>query len=711
MTTGLVYGVDVGMSTSTLVIGRPGKEPVLARDPAVRAGVPTVPSTVCLLPDGTLAVGGAAENAGRLRPQHYRSRFKRDFADPIPLALGEDRELTAHELTAEVLRFLREQAVETVAGAPERVVVTVPASWEEHNRQLMRAATGLAGFDPATVRLEPDAVAATAYAFADTTLPAQVTALVYDLGGGTFDCAVAQTGPDGAFEVLGRPGGIPDLGGTDFDRLLLAHLRQRFPDRIAHLFADTTDLDLLPRRLALRDTCEQIKIRLSAVTAHPAYLTELDPPTTVTLTRDELDELVRPALLETIAECERLLDDLGLRWSDIDRIIPVGGPSRMPSVGRTLSGHTGRPVLRTAEPELAVAYGAALLAVRPTPDTRRVSGAASAARPGHGRSTAPTATPTTATPDGGPTPDVDRASSGVAQHGRTDPRTITVGRRVCAVAVDGAGLTLTTGSPGEVQLWDLRHERLRWRRRLEPGDDAAGGVCCTPDGTRVAAAGRDCTARVWDAATGDHLLRVRHDDRVNAVTFSPDGALIATASHDQTAVLWDSRSGRRLATFAGTHLLHGVALHPDGTLLATAGGRREAEVWDVAERRRLRSLPHDDWVNAVAFSHDGALIATASYDGTAVVWDVRSGDPVTTVRHDGGVLAVAFGARGRLLGTAGDDRTGRVWTVPEGREVGRVHHAGAVHGVAFGGPTTLVTGGHDQVVRITTWPGTARETR
>ncbi|MFF0717831.1 Hsp70 family protein [Micromonospora sp. NPDC003816] len=711
MPSGLVYGVDFGMSTSALVIGRPGGEPVLARDPAGRPDVPTVPSAVCLLPDGTLAVGAVAEHAGRLRPQHYRCRFKRDFADPIPWALGEDCELTTHELTAEVLRFLREQATETVAGTPERVVVTVPASWEDHNRHLMRTAAGVAGFDPATVRLEPDPVAAAAYAFADTTLPAQVTALVYDLGGGTFDCAVAQTGPDGAFEVLGRPGAIPDLGGTDIDRMLLAHIRQRFPDRCAHLFADTTDLDLLPRRLQLRDTCEQIKIRLSTVTTHSADLTDLDPPTTFTFTRDELDELVRPALRETITECERLLDDLGLRWSDIDRIVPVGGPTRMPSVGRTLSGHTGRPVLRTAEPELAVAYGAALLAARPTPDTRRSARRAFSARPGPGQATMPAAAPTTATPDGGRRPDGGGTPSGVDQHGRTDPRTIAVGRRVYAVAVDGAGATLATGSPGEVQLWDLRHDRLRWRRRLGPGDDAASGVCCTPDGARIAAAGRDGTARVWDAVTGDQLLRVRHDDWVDAVTFSPDGTLLATASHDQTAVLWDSRSGRRLATFAGSHRLHGVAFHPDGSLLATAAGRRGAEVWSVAERRPLRLLPHDDWVNAVTFSPDGTLLATAGYDGTAVVWDTASGDRVVSVRHDGGVLAVAFGSRGRLLGTAGDDRTGRVWTVPEGREVSRIHHAGVVHGVAFAGPRTLVTGGHDLVVRISTWSDAGQEGR
>ncbi|MVO88060.1 Hsp70 family protein [Streptomyces sp. p1417] len=357
---GPVYGIDFGTWTSALVVLRRGHPPLAVRDPVSPYGATSVRSAVCLLPDGSTVVGQAAVNARLQRPGWFRTEFKREFGEAFPHQLGE-RRFTTVQLTAEVLGFLVAQARAAVDAAPSRVVITVPATWEGNRRELMLAAAESAGLAPETVELLTEPVAATVYALHDHGMDRDRTVLVYDLGGGTFDLAVARGSTEG-FAVLGAPGGLADVGGLAVDRAVLAMVHKRCPEAVAALrgaAAGSDDPGVLRRAILLAEACTTYKHQLSVSSEHSDLLTMLDPPVEVTLTQHDLKEAVRPMLSDTAEECERVLRTHGLEWGDLDLIVPVGGSSRLPMVGDLLAERSGQTVLSVSEPELAVATGAA----------------------------------------------------------------------------------------------------------------------------------------------------------------------------------------------------------------------------------------------------------------------------------------------------------------------------------------------------------------
>lgn len=360
---GPVYGIDFGTWTSALVILRRGHPPLPVRDPVSPYGATSVRSAVCLLPDGSTVVGQAALNSRLRRPERFRAEFKREFGEAFPHQLGE-RRFTTVQLTTEVLGFLVEQAGAAVNAAPSRVVITVPATWEGNRRELMLAAAEAAGLPPEVVEVRTEPVAATVYALHDHGMDRDRTVLVYDLGGGTFDVAVAQGSTEG-FAVLGSPGGLADAGGIAIDRAVLALVQERCPEAVAELrqaAAGSDDPAVLRRAILLAEACTTFKHQLSVSSQHSDLLTMLDPPVEVTLTQADLKAAIRPMLSDTVEECERVLRTHGLEWGDLDLIVPVGGSSRLPMVGDLLAERSGQPVLTVSEPELAVATGAAWLA-------------------------------------------------------------------------------------------------------------------------------------------------------------------------------------------------------------------------------------------------------------------------------------------------------------------------------------------------------------
>lgn len=366
-TPGLAHAIDFGTSTSSIVVCCPDGTTVPVADPDRPLDrVLSIPTAVCAAFDGTILVGTAAEYARASSPGAYRREFKRVFGRPSALPLGVTS-ATPDELTTHVLRFLRECAKTAVPGDPERVIMTIPVSWEAGNHALMREAAVRAGYHDAIIGMVAEPVAAVAEAFGDsgsvTSTP--LTALVYDLGGGTFDCAIAR-GTTDLFEVLGLPGGIDTLGGLDFDSLLLRLLGQRLGPAIKALadtsVVDSGDADLLARRLTLFDETERIKRELSVRPVHEAVLTAIRPAAGVRVERAEFEKLIQSLLVETINECERMLLHHGMTWADVDRVVPVGGSSLIPLVGRMLAEASGRAVLRLADPERAVVNGAARIA-------------------------------------------------------------------------------------------------------------------------------------------------------------------------------------------------------------------------------------------------------------------------------------------------------------------------------------------------------------
>ncbi|MFI6295872.1 Hsp70 family protein [Nonomuraea sp. NPDC050790] len=358
---GVVYGIDFGTSNSSIMVGLADGRIVVVPDPET-PGAAEIPTAV-LAAGGKLHVGTAARRLGPAYIQDYRTEFKRDFGDDAPVHL-DGRRYLVHELAAEVLRFLREQARRAAAGEPDVVVITVPVSWDAGNHDLMRQAAESAGFDPATVTLVSEPVAGVRGAVTGQRFFDEQTILLYDLGGGTFDCALTRGTTDAGFRDVGRPGGISTLGGIDFDREILTAIRQRHPEQVDGLFADPEPgVAVLRRRLGLRDTCEKIKHALSEREEHEALLSELDPPVLFRMTRDELGALLDKSLAETVDECERLLGDQELAWSDVTKVIPVGGSSRLPMVHAQISRRSGVTVLKVEEPELAVVRGAVHLAM------------------------------------------------------------------------------------------------------------------------------------------------------------------------------------------------------------------------------------------------------------------------------------------------------------------------------------------------------------
>ncbi|MFD9884072.1 Hsp70 family protein [Streptomyces alboflavus] len=354
----LTYGIDLGTSNSSIMVGRPDGTVVRVGDPL--SGGAAIPTSVCLGPEGQLLVGAAAEYGKRLRPFDYRSEFKRDMGETTPSPLG-DRSCTPLELVAEVLRFLCGLAADAVPGRPERVVITVPVTWEAARHEDMLAAAEQAGIARDTVRLETEPEAAVRAALAGA-VQGPGTFLVHDLGGGTFDCAVARRFPDGTFTVLGSKG-LDDVGGADLTRGVVRLLRERFPEPMAELLEGPAHRgDVLRRRIGLFDMCETVKIRLSVDRVFEDWVTELRPPTELTLAREELEQAVRPLLDRTLDSCEELLGDADLSWADVDEVIPVGGADRMPLVGALLAQRSRRAVHTLEEPELAVVMGAALAA-------------------------------------------------------------------------------------------------------------------------------------------------------------------------------------------------------------------------------------------------------------------------------------------------------------------------------------------------------------
>jgi WD40 repeat protein len=268
--------------------------------------------------------------------------------------------------------------------------------------------------------------------------------------------------------------------------------------------------------------------------------------------------------------------------------------------------------------------------------------------------------------------------------------------RTVAYSPDGARLA-TAGDDRKARIWDAASGQLLLT--LSGHGDRIWGVAFSLDGKRLATASLDNTAKVWDATTGKELRTLSgHRNMVLGIAFSPDGKQIATASADKTAKVWDAVSGKELRTLSGrSGTVYGVAFSPDGKRLATASADKTAKVWDAESGELLRTLSgHTDSVQGIAFRGDGKLLVTASADGTARVWDANAtlGGPalvtlsgqtrVTQSTQTSAVTSVAFESSGNRVATASLDGTVKIWNSSSGQLLRTLSgHAGGVSAVAF----------------------------
>jgi molecular chaperone DnaK len=360
---GYRLGVDLGTTYTAAAVNVDGRVEMLGL--GIRAM--QVPSVVFVRPDGEIVVGEAAEQQGAAEPSRVVREFKRRIGDSVPLVVG-GAPFSAQALTARLLAWVVGVATERQGGPPEHVCVTHPANWGPFKRDLLGQAVELAGLRNVETCTEPEAAAIT-YASRNRVAEGEKVA-VYDLGGGTFDAAVLLR--DGAgFRLAGPPEGVEHLGGIDFDEAVFRHVLTTLGPEVQNL--DDTDPATTVGLARLRRDCVEAKevLSFSTDTVVPVALPGIS--TSVRLSRAEFDDMLRPAIAETVAATRRVLDPAGVEPGDLSAIVLVGGSSRIPLVSEMLSAAFGRPLAMDNHPKHDVALGAA---IRGTPAAQPPAAAA-----------------------------------------------------------------------------------------------------------------------------------------------------------------------------------------------------------------------------------------------------------------------------------------------------------------------------------------------
>ncbi|MEO6350814.1 MAG: Hsp70 family protein [Candidatus Limnocylindrales bacterium] len=342
-----VLGVDLGTTYTAAAVGE-GDRFEIAHLGSHSA---TIPSIVFLREDGELLAGDAAERRAAAEPARAGREFKRRLGDTAPMIIA-GTPFSADALMARLLKTVIDQVTEERGASPERVAVTHPATYGEFRLELVRQIAAQAGI-PDPIFISEPVAAALQYASLERVEFGAVLA-VYDFGGGTFDAAVLRK-TEAGFEMLGQPQGLERLGGIDFDDAVFEHVVSVI-GREALTAGGTASRAAVSR---LREEARRAKESLSADTETSIPVMLPGRQDDVRLTRAELEGMIRPRIGETVAALERCVQSAGLELSQIDRILLVGGSSRIPLVGQLVRDMTGRPVARDAHPKHAVALGAA----------------------------------------------------------------------------------------------------------------------------------------------------------------------------------------------------------------------------------------------------------------------------------------------------------------------------------------------------------------
>ncbi|MFB9323442.1 Hsp70 family protein, partial [Cryptosporangium minutisporangium] len=351
---GTRLGIDFGTSNTVAVLARADGRV----NPLLVDGQPQLPSAVCATPAQELLVGRAALHTARLHPEGFEPNPKRRIDDGVVL-LGAG-EFGVTDLFSAVLRRVADETRRvTGEAAPGEIRITHPAVWGSARRDLLRRSAAGAGWPAHAVGLVPEPVAAAA-AFAEVhgaRLPVGGNALVYDLGGGTFDATVLRRTSTG-YDVRATDG-LVDAGGLDIDHTILEYLgsvvEKRNPDAWRALTSPQTPAERRARWL-LQDDVRAAKELLSsaASTLIPVPLIDDEVP----LTRAELDQLVRPLLERTLVSVQGVLREAGITPGDLSAVFLVGGSTRIPLVATLLHRTLGVPATVLEQPELIVAEGA-----------------------------------------------------------------------------------------------------------------------------------------------------------------------------------------------------------------------------------------------------------------------------------------------------------------------------------------------------------------
>ena len=352
-----IIGIDLGTSNSAasvLVGGKP--TPIPSAEGASQYGK-SFPSYVAFTEDGQMLVGEPARRQAVTNPENTISAIKRSMGTNHKVTVN-GKQYSPQEISAFILQKIKKDA-ESFLGEPiEKAVITVPAYFDDNQRTATKDAGTIAGLDVVRLVNEPTA-ASLAYGL-DKSEEDDMNIMVYDLGGGTLDVTIMEFG-GGVFEVRSTSGDT-QLGGTDMDNVLIKYLADEFK---AQEGIDLMDNDQAVQRL--REAAEKAKIELSTTTTTEVNLpfiamgSDGTPKNLInTLTRAKLEELVDNIVEKSGKPMQQALDDAKMSKSDIDKIILVGGPTRMPIVQQYVEKFIGKPVERGVDPMECVSMGAAI---------------------------------------------------------------------------------------------------------------------------------------------------------------------------------------------------------------------------------------------------------------------------------------------------------------------------------------------------------------
>ncbi|MEN6592220.1 MAG: molecular chaperone DnaK [Methanobacterium sp.] len=351
-----IIGIDLGTSNSAAAALIGGKPTIIPSAEGATQYGKSFPSYVAFTDDGQILVGEPARRQAVTNPEHTITAIKRHMGTNYKAdVMG--KQYTPQEISAFILQKIKKDAEAFLGEEVKKAVITVPAYFDDNQRTATKDAGTIAGLEVVRLVNEPTA-ASLAYGI-DKETDEELEILVFDFGGGTLDVTIMEFG-GGVFEVKSTSGDTK-LGGTDMDTVVMKYLADQFK---AETGVDLMNDDQAVQRL--REAAEKAKIELSTTLTTdinlPFITATQDGPKhlTQTLTRAKLEELVDPIIKKCSGPMEQAIKDAKMTKADVNKIILVGGPTRMPIVQKFVEDYIGKPVERGIDPMECVAVGAAI---------------------------------------------------------------------------------------------------------------------------------------------------------------------------------------------------------------------------------------------------------------------------------------------------------------------------------------------------------------
>src|SRR3989338_5343384 len=352
-----IIGIDLGTSNSAAAVLQAGKPIIIPSAEGATQYGKAFPSVVAFTKDGQMLVGEPARRQATSNPERTIMATKRKMGTDFKYKLN-NKDYTPQQISAFILQKIKKDAEEFIGEPVQKAVITVPAYFDDNQRQATKDAGQIAGLEVVRIINEPTAAALT---YGLDKSDKELKILVFDLGGGTLDVTVMEFG-EGVFEVKSTSGDT-QLGGTDMDKNIIDYIIAEF--RKKEGIDLTRDATAVQR---IREAAEKAKIELSTTLE-----TDLNLPfissgdegpkhLNLKLTRAKLEELIDPIIRRCHKPLEQAVKDASLSINDIHKIVLVGGPTRMPIVRKLVEDFTGKKAERGADPMECVAQGAAIQA-------------------------------------------------------------------------------------------------------------------------------------------------------------------------------------------------------------------------------------------------------------------------------------------------------------------------------------------------------------